>query len=85
MLISQQKELGVAKGIVCSYFHPMWKPTSCTIAAKVLQTTSWVPVHPLPWAQCKKWIPIGSMGCVHTHLGGLQLKDVVVQVVSKVL
>jgi hypothetical protein len=21
----------------------------------------------LPWVQCKRWIPIGSMGCVHTN------------------
>jgi hypothetical protein len=40
--------------------HPM------QMATKVLQTISWVFVHLLPWAQHKKWIPVRSMGCVHT-------------------
>jgi hypothetical protein len=68
----------MVEGIVCSYFRPMWKLASCAMVTKVSQTTSWVPMCSLPWAQCKKWIPIGSMGCVHTYRGGLQLKDVVV-------
>jgi hypothetical protein len=37
------------------------------MAAKVLQITSWVLVHSLPWTQCKRCIPIGSMGCAHTY------------------
>jgi hypothetical protein len=53
----------------CSCFHPMWKLTSLTMAAKVLRTTLWVPMHLLPWAQCKRWIPIESMGCVHMDRG----------------
>jgi hypothetical protein len=28
----------------------------------------------MPWAQRKKWIPIGSMGCVHTHRQMLAIK-----------
>jgi hypothetical protein len=72
-----QKELSVVEGSTCNYFHPTWKPLSHTMTTKMLWITSWVPVHSLPWAQCKKWIPIGSMGCVHTHQGGMWLKDVV--------
>jgi hypothetical protein len=45
----------------------MWKPTARTMATKVLQITSWDQMRSLPWAQCKKWIPIRSMGCVQTH------------------
>ncbi len=37
------------------------------MATKVSQTTSWVLLRLLPWAQCKRWIPIRSMGYVHTH------------------
>jgi len=43
------------------------KPTFRAIATKMSQATSWVFVRSLPWAQRKNWIPIGSMGCVHTH------------------
>jgi hypothetical protein len=39
------------------------------MVAKMSQTTSWVPMSSLPWVQHKKWIPVGSMGCVHTHQG----------------
>jgi hypothetical protein len=59
--------LNVAEGSTSSYSRPMWKPTSYTMAPKVSQTASWVPVHSLPWAQHKKWILIGSMGCAHTQ------------------
>jgi hypothetical protein len=31
------------------------------------QIASWVLVCSLPWVQHKKWIPIRSMECVHTH------------------
>jgi hypothetical protein len=37
------------------------------MATKVSQITSWVFMCSLPWAQRKKWIPIGLMGCVHTN------------------
>jgi hypothetical protein len=37
------------------------------MVAKVSRIASWVPMRLFPWAQCKKWIPIESMGCVHTH------------------
>jgi hypothetical protein len=37
------------------------------MVTKVLQTTSWVLMRSLPWAHHKKWIQIGSMGCVHMH------------------
>jgi hypothetical protein len=39
------------------------------MAAKVSWIASWVLVHSLPWSQHKRWIPIGSMGCMHTHWG----------------
>jgi hypothetical protein len=51
----------------CNYSHPTWKLTFHTIKAKVSWITSWVPIYLLPWAQCKRWIPIGLMGCVHMH------------------
>ncbi len=28
----------------------------------------------LPWVQHKRWIPIGSIGCVHTHWGNLVIE-----------
>jgi hypothetical protein len=37
------------------------------MVAKMSQIASWVLMHSLPWMQHKRWIPIGSMGCVHTH------------------
>ncbi len=67
MLTCWRKELNMIEGNACSYFHPMWKLTFHTMATKVLWTTSWDLVHLLPWMQHKKWIPIMSMGCVHTH------------------
>jgi hypothetical protein len=54
----------------------MWKPTSHEMATKVSQIASWVPMHLLPGAQCKRWILIGSMGCVHTHQGMPAIEDV---------
>jgi len=59
----------VAKGNTCSCFHPIWKLASRTMMAKVFWTASWVLVCSLPWAQCKMWIPIRSMGWVCTHQG----------------
>jgi hypothetical protein len=47
----------------------MWKLASRVMEAKMSWTTSWVPVYSLPWALCKKWIPIGLMGYVHAHQG----------------
>jgi hypothetical protein len=55
------------EGSTCSYFRPTWKLASHAMVAKVLWTASWVHVCSLPWAQCKRWIPIRLMGCVHTH------------------
>ncbi len=57
------------KGNACSCSHPMWKSTSQIMITKMLWTISWVFVRSLPWAQHKRWIPRGSMGCVHTHCG----------------
>jgi hypothetical protein len=37
------------------------------MATKVSQTTSWVPMRSLPWAQYKRRTPETSMGCVHMH------------------
>jgi hypothetical protein len=51
----------------CNCFHPTWKPTFRVMATKVLQIASWVLMCLLPWAQHKRWIPIGLMVCVHTH------------------
>ncbi len=57
------------EGSTCNCFRPTWKPTSRTMVAKVSQIASWVPMHSLPWAQCKRCISIRSMECVHTHRG----------------
>jgi hypothetical protein len=67
MSIRRQKELTVIEGNTCNYSHLTWKLASHTMATKVSTITSWVLVHLLPWAQGKKWILIGSMGCVHMH------------------
>jgi hypothetical protein len=37
------------------------------MASKVSRIASWVHVRSLLWMQHKRWIPIRSMGCVHTH------------------
>jgi hypothetical protein len=60
MLTCQRKELKMAKGSTCNCSQTMCKPTSHAMVTKV-------PMRSLPWAQCKRWIPIGSMGCVHAH------------------
>jgi hypothetical protein len=65
----QQEELNVVEGSACNCSYLMWKPTSYVMAIKVSQITSWVLMCSLPWAQCKRWIPIRSMGCVHKHWG----------------
>jgi hypothetical protein len=67
MSIRQREELNVFERNTCSCFRPMWKPTSCAMAIKVSQSASGVHVHSLPWTQCKRWIPIRSMGCVYTN------------------
>ncbi len=69
MLTHQRKELKVVEGSACNCSHPMWKPKSHAMATKVSRITSWVPMCSLLWAQHKRWVPIGSMGCVHTHWG----------------
>jgi hypothetical protein len=74
MLTCWREEWSMVEENACSYFHPMWKPTSRVMATKVSQTTSYVFVHSLPWAQFKRWIPIGSMGCGHTHWGRLAIE-----------
>jgi len=61
------KELNMAKGNTCSYFRLTWKLASCAMETKMSRTTSWLPMRSLPWAQHKRWIPMKSMGCVHTH------------------
>jgi hypothetical protein len=67
MSTHQWEELNVVKRNTCNYSCPTWRSTSRTMAAKVSRIASWVLVHSLSWAQRKRWIPIGSMGCVHTH------------------
>ncbi len=67
MSTHQQEELNVVEGSACNCSRPTCKPTFHAMVAKVLQITSWDEMHSLPWTQCKKWIPIGSMGCVQTH------------------
>jgi hypothetical protein len=69
MSTHQQEELNVVEGNTCNCSCPTWKQASHTMMEKVSQIASWVPMHSLPWAQHKKWIPIGPMGCVHTHRG----------------
>jgi len=64
-----QEELNVFEGSACGCCRPMWKLASCIMVAKVLRIASWVHVHSLPWTQRKRWIPIGSKGCVYTHQG----------------
>jgi len=67
ILTHQWKELNMFEGNTCNYSHPMWKVASHVMATNVLRTTSWVLMCLLPWTQCKKWIPIMSMGCMHMH------------------
>jgi hypothetical protein len=67
--ICQWEDLSMGERNACNSSCLMWKPSSCTTTTKTSQTTSWVHVHLLPWAQHRKWIPIGSMGCVHTNQG----------------
>jgi hypothetical protein len=67
MSIRPWKQLNVVEGNACHCSCPTWKLTFRPMVAKVLQITSWVLVRSLPWAQHKSWIPIGLMGCVHTH------------------
>jgi len=62
MSIRRQKELNVVERSTCNCSYSTWKLASHTMAAKVSWITSWA-----PWTQRKKWIPIGLMGCVHTH------------------
>jgi hypothetical protein len=55
----------MVKRSTCNCFCFMWKPTSHTMATKVLQTT-WVLICSLPWVQRTRWISIGLVGSVHT-------------------
>ncbi len=69
MSTCQREKLNMVEGSACNYSCPTWKPTFPIMATKMLQIASWVFVRLLPWAQCKKRIPIKLMGCVHTHQG----------------
>jgi len=68
------KELNMFKESTCNCSHPTWKLTSHRMETNVSQTASWVLMHSLLWAQHKKWIPIKSMGCVHTRWGILAIE-----------
>ncbi len=57
----------MVEGSACSCYHPTWKPTSRIMATKMSRIISYVHVRSLPWAQCKRWIPVGSMGFGHIH------------------
>ncbi len=85
MSTRQWEELNVVEGITYNCSCPTWNLTSCAITVKVQWITSWVPMHSLPWVQDERWIFVGLMRCVHTHWRGLQLKDVIILVASKVL
>ncbi len=65
MSTRRQEELNMVEK--CNYSRPMWKLTSYVITTKMLWIASWVPMCSLPLAQCKRWISIGLLGCVHTH------------------
>ncbi len=58
------KELGSTS---LSCYHLTWKPAFHAMVAKVLQIGSWVSRAFVAMSACKKWIPIGLMGCMHTH------------------
>jgi hypothetical protein len=53
----------MVEGNTCICFRATWKLAFHTMAPKVSQIAS----CSLPWTQHKRWMPIGSMGCVHTH------------------
>jgi len=65
--IRRWKKLNVDERSACSCYCPIWKLMSCTMATKMSEITSWIHVCSLPYAQCKRWILIRSMGCVQTH------------------
>jgi hypothetical protein len=65
--ICQWEKLNVVEGSVCNSSHPTWKLTFRPMATKVSQIASWILVYSLLWMQHKRWIPIGSMGCVYRH------------------
>jgi hypothetical protein len=67
MLICQREELNVIERNTCNCFRPTWKLASHVMMAKLSWIALWVLMRSLPWTQCKKWIPIGLMGCVHAH------------------
>jgi hypothetical protein len=67
MLIHWQEELNLVDRNACSSPCIVWKSTFSTMTAKVFWITSWIYVRLLLWMQHKRWIPIGLMGCVHTH------------------
>jgi hypothetical protein len=52
LLIEELKEV---KRSTCSCFRLVWKITFHTITIKLFQTTPWVPMCSLPWAQCKRY------------------------------
>jgi len=67
MSIHWWKEWNVVGRNMCSCSQPTWKSTFHAMATKVSWTTSWVPMHSLPWVQRKRWTFVTSMGCVHTY------------------
>jgi hypothetical protein len=60
------EELNVFERSTCSCSCPQ-ELASCAMATEVSWIASWVHVCSSSWAQHKRWIPIGSMGCVHPH------------------
>jgi hypothetical protein len=43
----RRKKLNMVEESACNCFHPMWKPTSLAVVAKVSQITPGVLVHSL--------------------------------------
>ncbi len=40
----------------------LWQP--CMMEVKASWMTSWGAIHSPPWEQQKKWVPVGSKGCL---------------------
>jgi hypothetical protein len=63
------KELNMVEGSTCNCYPLTWKPTYHVMVANVSRIGSWVSCAFVVMSACKKWIPIRSMGCMHTYLG----------------
>ncbi len=61
------KELNMVERNTFNSFWLTWKLASFVMETKMSRIVSWLPMYSLPWVQHKRWIPMGSMGCVHTH------------------